>query len=301
MHYTKSATSIKDQIAQLQTRGLLIHDVFAAEQTLAHISYYRLAAYWWPLQASTLTHHFKPGARFETAVELYNFDRALRLLLFGVIERIEIGLRTKLIYHLSHEFDPWWFQDQNHFIDSRAHAKTLSSLSAELDRSKDQFIQEHFKKYNSDKRFPPAWKALEVATFGQLSMIYGNLKSIVKSKDQIAIELTTVNHTYLHSWLQDITQIRNICAHHGRLWNRNLPGRPKLLSKPPAAWISAVPATAKHHELYVHLCCMKYLTNTLGTGSNWGDELAVLLTQHPSVALNALGLPMTWQSEPLWK
>ncbi len=154
--------------------------------------------------------------------------------MFDVIERIEIGLRTRLILELSYETDAWWFTDPRLFTDSQEWVKTVAGISNELSRSKDAFITEHYKRYGPDKRFPPAWKTLETVSFGNLSKLYGNLKPTVKAKDRIAAELMTVNHTYLPSWLQAITQIRNVCAHHGRLWNKNLPGRPKLLPRPPA-------------------------------------------------------------------
>ncbi len=229
MLYEKQPTTIEHQITQLKARGLQIPDDAVARHYLSNISYYRLAGYWWPMQADKQNHIFKPNSRFDDVIALYNFDRELRLLLFDVIERIEIALRSKMIYHLSHEFDAWWFQNPELFLDTRAFIKTLAGIEEELDRSKDIFIKDHLKRYKADLRLPPAWKTLEITSFGSLSKLYGNLKPTVKSKDTIAAELNTVNHTFLPSWLLSIAQIRNICAHHGRLWNKNLPGRPNLL------------------------------------------------------------------------
>src|SRR5580698_958340 len=104
---------------------------------------------------------------------------------------------------------------------------TLANLEEELARSKDIFIKDHKKKHPDDLRFPPCIKTLEIATFGCLSRLYGNLRPNVTSKDAIAKELNTVNHTYLHSWLQPISQIR--------------------LPKPPAPWIANVPPADEHH------------------------------------------------------
>lgn len=299
--YTKSSKSIAEQIELLQNRGLLIADLAAAKLTLANVSYYRLAGYWWPMQDDKAAHTFKPGSRFEDVMALYNFDKALRIILFDVIEVLEISLRTKLIYHLSHEEGPWWFQETSLFSDVREHVKTLANLEEEIERSKDTFIKEHKKKHKDDGRFPPAWKALELTTFGALSRLYGNLKPGVKSKDIIAAEFGTVNHTYLPSWLQSIAQIRNICAHHGRLWNKNLPGRPKLLSKPPAPWLTVVPKEADWFMLYIHLCCMKYLLNAINPENSFTQTLQELLIRFPTVDRNALGMPMEWYREPVWQ
>lgn len=193
------------------------------------------------MQIDKTNHIFKPNSRFSDVISLYNFDRELRLAIFKIIEKIEISLRTKLIYHLSHEIDPWWFQKTALFQSAIELSKTLFAITEELSRSKDVFIKEHNKKHKDDGRFPPAWKTLELTSFGSLSRLYGNLIPQVSSKDIIAAEFGTVNHTYLPSWLQSIAQIRNYCAHHSRLWNKNLPGRPKLLPNPPNPWLNNVP------------------------------------------------------------
>ncbi len=159
--------------------------------------------------------------------------------------------------------------------------------------------KEHKRKHKDDLRFPPAWKTLELTSFGSLSRLYGNLKNTVKSKDTIAKELGTVNHTFLPSWLQSIAQIRNYCAHHTRLWNKNLPGKPKLLPNPPNPWINVVPKEHEFSMLYVHLCCMKYLLNIIDPQNRFKERLESLLKHYPNVDPNALGLKSDWQSEPL--
>lgn len=298
MIYDKETFSIDEHIQQLRDRGLAISDEKIAKHYLAHVSYYRLAGYWWPMQSDKENHIFKANSKFEDVVSLYNFDRELRIILFDVIEKIEISLRTKLIYHLSHEFDPWWFQKIEIFQDSGALIETLSSIKEEIDRSKDTFIKEHKRKYREDLRFPPAWKALELTSFGSLSKLYGNLKNTVNSKDSIASELGAVNHTYLPSWLQSIAQIRNFCAHHSRLWNRNLTCAPKLLTKPPHRWVADVPTDPS--RLYMHLCIMRYLINIIAPDNSFSIKLKELLIKYPSVDPKALGFKSEWTKEPLW-
>ncbi len=302
--FSKKPLTIKQQIKQLQDRGLIISNTKLAEKFLSNISYYRLGEYWYVMQSDKLNHVFKPNSNFDDVIALYNFDAELRLLLFEVIEKIEISLRTKLIYHLSHEVDPWWFQNFDLFTDSMALVKTLSNLQEELTRSKDVTIKNHFKNHKDDKRFPPAWKALEQTSFGALSKLYGNLKPSVQSKDSIAVEFGAVNHTYLPSWLQSIAQIRNFCAHHSRLWNRNLPGTVKLLSKPPNPWIIKKENVPKQHEfqkLYIHMTLMKYLLNTIQPNNDFKRQLNHLFSKYPNVDQNALGMKLNWMDEPVWK
>lgn len=300
MIYSKSPLSIIQQIEQLKQRGLIISDEISANHYLSTIGYYRLSGYWWPMQSDKVKHIFKPESTFENIISIYNFDKELRLLLFDVIECIEIALRTKLIYHLSHEVTPWWFEDSNNFKNIINHNEIIESIDRELQKSKDVFIVEHKKKYCTDTRRPPAWKTLEVITFGTISKLYSSLKSTIKSKDKIAIEFGTVNHTFLPSWLLSIAQIRNICAHHGRLWNKNLPGRPKLMPKPPNRWLNNVPPVTEHYYLYIHLCCMKYLLNSLNISNNFRESLEDLLKKYPNIDKNALGIKQNWENEPLW-
>ena len=302
--FTKKAFTIEQQIAQLQERGLQFDDLKKANKYLAHISYYRLGEYWYVMQADKEKHLFKPNSIFEDVVKLYNFDAELRLLLFEVIEKIEISVRTKLIYHVSHEINPWWFQNMELFTDSRALVKTLANLEDEISRSKDPTIKNHLKKHKDDKRFPPAWKSLEQTSFGALSKLYGNLKHTVKAKDTIAEELGAVNHTYLPSWLQSIAQIRNYCAHHSRLWNRNLPGTVKLLSNPPHPWIKEKINVPKQHEfqkLYVHMTLMKYMLNIIQPDNDFKNKLNDLFEKYDNVDPDALGMKPDWQHEPVWK
>lgn len=300
MIYDKIPISIDDQINRLKGRGLIISDTDAAKHALSHISYYRLVGYWYPMYEDKVAHTFKTNSKFEDVLALYKFDHALRMILFDAIEKIEISLRTKLVYHLSHECDPWWFQDHQLFADIPALSKTLFALQEEVERSKDTFMKEHRKKYKDDKRFPPAWKTLELTSFGGLSKLYGNLKNTISSKDTIAKEFGAVNHTFLPSWLQSIAQIRNLCAHHARLWNKNLPGTVKLLSKAPYPWLNDIPKQHEFQQLYVHICLMKYLLNIIHPTNMLKEELEDLLKKYPSVDHKALGLKDNWQNEPLW-
>ncbi len=300
--YNKPAFTIEQQILQLRARGLIINEEDNVEHYLLNISYYRLAGYWWPMQSDKVLHQFKAGSKFSDVISLYKFDLELRLLIFEVIEKIEISLRSKMIYHLSHEFDPWWFQNTSIFVRTKELVQTLAKLDEELERSKDTFIREHNKKHKDDFRFPPAWKTLELTSLGALSKLYGNLKHSVRSKDLIAEEFGTVNHTYLPSWLQSITQIRNYCAHHSRLWNRNLPGRPKLLTNPPHHWIRSIPAENEFEKLYIHLCCMRYLLNVIQPNNTFHIKLYSLLEKYElNIDPNALGMKEEWYTEPLWE
>ena len=101
MKYSKQPLTIEQQTSLLKDRGLSIGDEAAARKILDTISYFRLANYFRPMETDKQSHQFKPGATFENAVRLYDFDASLRELLFKAIARIEIALRTKMIHHFS--------------------------------------------------------------------------------------------------------------------------------------------------------------------------------------------------------
>jgi abortive infection bacteriophage resistance protein len=138
----KPAHSIADQIALLKQRGMLFRDETVAFRHLGNISYYRLRGYWWDMQSDFTQHVFKPDTYFEDVIDRYNFDRRLRLILFDAIERIEIALRTKMIYHLSMTFGSLWYLDDSLFDNTPViingatktiHQNALDSLQKELD------------------------------------------------------------------------------------------------------------------------------------------------------------------------
>lgn len=113
----KPSLSIQDQIVLLKSRDSLFKDEANAPHFLNNISYFRLKGYWWEMQDDKVNHHFHPNSYFEDVIDLYNFDRRFRLIVFNAIERIEIALRTKLIYHLSQSYNVHWYLEPNIFQD----------------------------------------------------------------------------------------------------------------------------------------------------------------------------------------
>ncbi|MDP1620879.1 MAG: Abi family protein [Bacteroidales bacterium] len=172
----KPAYTIADQIQLLKSRGLLFRDETQATHWLKNISYYRLKGYWWDMQADRVTHQFNPDSYFEDVIDRYNFDRHLRLILFDSIERIEIALRTKMIYHLSLVYGGLWYLNPSLFADPIKHSQHLVDLKTEFNRSQEIFIKDQRKRYpttNAD-----AWKIVEVASFGTISDIQDLLLKI---------------------------------------------------------------------------------------------------------------------------
>ena len=92
--FKKKYYSTKELTRLLKSRGLLITDTIRAEAYLQNIGYYRLSAYMLPFLSMPKTdHQFKSGTTFDNVLDLYRFDKKLRVLLFNEIEKIEIAFR----------------------------------------------------------------------------------------------------------------------------------------------------------------------------------------------------------------
>ena len=170
-------------------------------------------------------------------------------------------------------------------------------MDRELQRSKDDFIKEHYIKYGKED-FPPAWKLIDLTSFGCLTKLYFNFANGA-AKKKIARSYNVPQQEILESWMKSINALRNCCAHHGRVWNRVMPVMPQLPMKLKQAWIMNKPEVA--NRLYSVLCCLLYWLNAIDSQNELCAKFKDLLSQYPEVDTNAMGFPKHWQDETLWK
>ena len=294
--YPKKILTLDKQLEQLHGRGMIIGDIDIAKEFLKNISYFRLQGFWWEFQIDKDNHIFKPNTTFESVIDLYTFDRKLRLILFDALERIEIAFRTKMVYYLSIEKDHWWFEDKNNFFNESFFLESLIDIDKELKRTKEIFIESHYFKYGRKIR-PPAYKTLEVLSFGSLSKLYSNLNNDIIAKDRIAKEFNLPNSGFLRSWLQSFTTIRNIIAHHSRLWNRNIDFAPKSLHKTNFDFIE-IPDNL--NSLYHCLSCILFVLNKVSEGHTAKEKIMELINESPFLNISEMGFPENWSEQPLW-
>lgn len=255
-----------------------------------------------PFQIKGDTNHtFKTGTTFEQIKDLYVFDREFRLLIFDAIERIEIAFRAQLIYHYSLAHGTNWFEDSDHFIKPHFHSGFIAKLHQELRQTNEVFIRHYSSKY-TDPQTPPAWMSLEIMSFGQLSKLFKNLK-ISAEKKSVSGHFNL--HPYmLESWLESFSYVRNICAHHARIWNRTITVKPTIPKQYVGIW-NKQPSSASHLQIgtkiYPLLNCMIYLLDTINPSSSFKNKFNELLKNHPSIPLNIMGFPEDWKTNPLWK
>lgn len=295
----KPAISIQDQTALLLSRNMSFRNVADAPHFLSNISYYRLKGYWWEMQDNKVNHHFGNGSLFEDVIDLYNFDRHFRLTVFNAIERIEIALRTKLIYHLSITYGPEWYLNPASFDKQKEFASFISKVYSDMGRSSEEFIIKHFDNHPTEHL--ESWKALEVLTLGTLSKLYQNLKHQLPEKNNIAKEFGLNNQKYLVSWLLAITVIRNIIAHHGRLWNRVIINKYDWPASTHRSVLTYIPNNHQRRKIFPLLSAIIYMNDEISSGHHIKQELLQLFSTFPQIHLSRMGFPGNWQNEPIWK
>jgi abortive infection bacteriophage resistance protein len=298
MKYSKPALSISKQVDLLESRGLKVIDKDKAEYYLSNISYYRFSAYLLPFQHRNPNQHkFNGSVTFEKILDLYLFDRELRLLVFDIIERLEIAFRTQIIYQYSHEYGAWWYEDPTHFTNNYQYSRNLAKVDEEIERSSEVFIDHYKSKYTTPQR-PPAWMTFEVISMGLLSKVFRNLKNS-SAKKEIAKHFMLPNPYILESWMHSITYVRNLCAHHSRLWNRTLTLKPQLLRNSKNVWLSN--NNINPNKLFAFLSCSLYLLKVVNPKTRTGKHFRELLNKYPKVNVRAMGFPSNWEKEELWK
>jgi abortive infection bacteriophage resistance protein len=299
--YQKQALSFQEQLEKLQTRGLIINNQSLALVSLSNINYYRLSAYCLPFkqldEQGNITEKFQKNISFENILELYEFDRKLRLLVMDALERIEISIRTNIAYHLAHKYGPYALLNVQNFHENFEHKTWLVQINEEIKRSRERFI-EHFK--NKYQGYPnlPVWMATEVLSFGSLSILFKGLKN--EDKREIA-RIYNLHPKTLANWLHFLTYVRNICAHHSRLWNKELAIKPKIDSIN-ELWLP--PITTRNDRSYIILLIIKELLKVTTNGKDWtisSEHLLKPILEKYNWAHESMGIPPNWLQHPLWE
>ena len=280
----KPPTTFKEQVELYKCRKLHIEDSEYAEKILQRVNYYRLTAYGLTLKDPLLKDEYAVGSSFNKMLSLYEFDRRLRLLLLGALETIEISFRTHISYEIAHKFGPMGYRDRKNFINEKFHQDSITELDSLIDKSRkgELFIEHHFKKYDG---VIPIWAAIEVTSFGFLSKFYRNLNEEIKK--HIAITYYNVPYPYLESWLQTLSNVRNVCAHYGRLYNKQLTFKPRLFKEE----IKQFSNRYTYAAIYI---TERLLTKT--EGNRFIMDLEALISEYEEdIDFSHIGFPSKWK------
>lgn len=319
--YRKPHVDIHGQIALLRSRGMDVADPAKAAGYLERIGYYRISGYWYPLRqsriilgangkpATQVVDDFRASTSFGQAVDLYVFDKRLRLLFLDAIERIEVAFRVDIALLLGAR-DPWAHREAAFLPGSfarriiprtgrTAHQDWLSRLDQLTARSKDEFVRHFTTRYSGPL---PIWIAIELWDFGMLSTFLAGMA--VADQVLIGTKYGVQRPELLAGWMRGINLVRNICAHHGRLWNRSLVDQPKppKVGELPLLDHIATDVFAQS-RLYGVAAPMWFLLRTINPTTTWSarlrDQLAAFPTA-PGAAIVQSGFPAGWNMLPLW-
>lgn len=289
--YDKPALPLPQQIDHLEGLGLTIPDRGAAERHLDFLGLYRLSGYFQPFMDGD-GKDFRPGTSLDDVLALYVFDRRLRLLTMDALERVEIAVRTRMSNFKALARGPFWMTDPDTFRSGTFESVTVTVAAALRDRQgriKHDHILTYQERY-SEPENPPCWMLIEALTFGDVSRLFKNLQD----RRDIA-RAFGLQHDVLASWLHTLTFVRNICAHHGRLWNRQFTIAPKIPREYGEQW----PAAAQR-RYYIVACLLQHLMQVIAEGSQWAVRLRTLLSDQPASVLTAMAFPAAWDSSPFW-
>jgi len=326
--FCKPAIDVPAQLDLLLQRGLTIQDEGKAHCFLEAVSFFRLTPYMRPFQLpDDDEHRFKPGTRLRALTHLYEFDRRLRLLTIDAIERIEVATRAAISNHMGPAHGSHWhlqgalFQHDfrhQHLLETirgkqtkarqdhdrecqrieRSHATDSRKAQLKKLRAKESYARHYALSYDTPELMP-AWAAMEEITLGDLSHLF---KGLAKDTDRKAIARRLgLPGPLLQSWLHTLTTIRNICAHHARLWNRELGIRPELPRKANFPWPEHLQNPGQHSRVFTVLCILNHLMSRVSPDTCWGIRLQALFSEFPDINLEAMGFPRDWMQDPFWK
>ncbi len=298
--YSKPSLTYTEQIQHLRDNGMAIPNHEEAEYWLRHVSYYRLSAYWLYFEhpKDQVGQRFKSQTSFDDVIALYDFDRNLRRLVMRGTEHVEVALRGSWAYQLGQIGGGHEYLDARHYSNRSEFHSNLAKLAGDVGRSKETYIKHYLDKYHSPA-LPPVWMVSEMMSFGQMSRWYSNLNDrSLRSKIAKPMQLP---ETVLVSLISHLTDVRNICAHHGRLWNRGFLRPPRLAHNPDdlksSLDLNASQAPAK---LYNAICMIAHIVRTVAPDSSWINDIKRLLLSHPTNDLAAMGFPVDWIQRPIW-
>lgn len=310
MPYNKPYLPVERQITLIKSRGMGISDDALAQSYLEKIGYYRLSGYWYPYRKAPTSDEFQDNSRFSEVLELYVFDKKLRLLFLDVIERIEIALRVRITLQLGRagplahrtpsSLHGNFALKRDHLTGLTKHADWLARHDKAFAKSKEEFVK-HFKVKYPDEH-PPLWIAAEVWDFGTMSILFSGLKK--DDQTAIASVFGVQPFSVMTSWLHALNLARNICAHHSRFWNKANVSQPKWPSPADCPLLGHVHGNNRAQtRLYGTALICAYLLCSINPSSTWRARFKQLVNEFPQseiLSLTSAGFPPGWEKEAIW-
>ena len=302
--FSKPASTYVEQLTKLTDRGMNIGDPELAKRWLKTVGYYRLGAYWLtfeqpPTNGQTRSKSFVQGTTFEEVVNLYTFDRELRLMVTEAIERTEIALRASWTYHVVNAYGAHAYLDETKFDFGLDYHQQVGRLSNQVRRSSETFVK-HYRRSYFPPTLPPMWIVTELMTFGELSQWVSKTRDNT-IKLNVARDLGFRNVETLTGTIASLSYVRNICAHHGRLWNRRLVKRPPTMRfLTHSLKLTQAQQNEVENTMYNILTILVYLLRKQSPDTSFAERISTLVASQPALVNGGMGIPANWQTLPIW-
>lgn len=285
----KPFKTIDEQLRILENRNLIIDDYDSAKLYLSTLNYYRISGYTLTLRKDDI---FYPGVNFSDIIQIYEFDKKLKYLLLYYLEDVEIALRTHLAYILGSQ-GPDCYKSKDTFASEEHFEQILLELeSCKTDNRYEAFIKYHSK--NREGKFP-IWVLTETLSFGALSRLFCSLNVDIK-KEICKTHYGPLRHTYLENWLESLVVLRNICAHHSRLYNRGLPKAFKFSSQTLDLFRSqGYESTEIGKKVFFAIPIISYMIPFPEISNNLISNIENLCEEYPFVNLKHYGFKPNWK------
>lgn len=284
MEYNKPPKTIDEQVNLLKERGLIINDEDKLKRYLTNISYYHFSIYFKHFQKND---EFIKDTSFEDVLNIYVFDQKLRILLLDVLERIEKSFKCRLAYEMAlFSSDSCWIANTKYFQNVVEHNNRIIELLENLRYSKEIYIRHFYEKYDSPK-YPPIWMVIETLTFGECVMIFNQL---LPEYRKIIAETYRINKKFISNWFHALSIIRNFCAHHSRLWNREMV---IILSQKHGLYKNLF-NNENGNRLFNYLIVMQIINCKFNPTSKWIERLEQIINEH-NINISHMGFPDDWK------
>jgi len=194
-----------------------------------------------------------------------------------------------------------WYMDDKLFISRLKHDDFIKHIEKECGYSADlksfkakkreTFLGHYFSKY-ATPTLPPSWMVSEVISLGRWSYVFSCIKN---REDQKAISrVFGVHYRILDSWMQSIVYLRNLCAHHNRIWNRIFvisPKKMKLLEQ----------YFYYNTSFAAQATILNYLIKVITPDTHWGEKLIRFFRNSENINIKNMGFSFDWFEHDFWK
>lgn len=330
--YAKPFLTVPEQIRRLRGRGMDCGDDAYAAEVLQRYGYYRLSGYWHLYRDRPVPpaprfgdegreirlDTFVAGTCLAHVVSLYEFDHELRMRLGDVLSTVETAFRFSIGHRLGRvdafaHRHPWTLGATRQKDSSAppeptaAYRKWLKEYDQHEQRARGDFVVHFRQQYGPHL---PIWFATEVMSFGVLSSFYDLMlqadQEILAARFQVRSADGRGDRGALSNWLNDLRNVRNICAHYGRLWNRafdvtiDAPGQAR---KDADDLLAPLADDSTNNRLYGVLLVLRHLLLTIAPEKGDVVDLADFIedkSRTVGFGMEQLGFPDGWRSSPIW-